>query len=703
MHGSLRTAAILAACVFFAATSLWAEDKALLGAPDFKPSPETPYGWRGDGNGRFPGAQPPLKWGRRSKAVTELRTQPSKPKEGETGKPLAEGTILDWLVLGPVPIPAGKQAKEDFGVGEGEYAPDPGQKLGEAEWKPHHCDAPVLNFNPLYVKSNEVPKGFVAYACAWLYSPSGKPVFLNQVVSADTLLWLNGKLVGNFSALGSHPKLALQKGWNRLLFRIAPLPDVGWSKGQIEWFIKTSFYGTDPADYETQNIVWSTPLPDNGPGAGSPIVVGDRIFVTGQLCDLICIQKSDGKVLWAKANTCADAATEEEKKASVDVFVEIAPLQKEIDASLAAYRAGPDPKRKPTGEPEQKINALMKKVNAEKYKPQSGGEAGEAAQTPISDGQNVYVIFGSGVVACYTLDGKRQWITMLEIRNSEHGCCSSPALIDGKLIFHSGMNFGAAALDCKTGTVVWKTPAFKGGTLNMMASAIKLPLGQENLVLLSYGTLLRPRDGEVLQQSLRPPYPQHPTISSSTFEGRRIAGEGWGQKDGKTVAGFAFQTLPDSAAEVSKVQPQVCGYDTLAFPTWFNYDQIASPLLYQGLAYVMNTDGVLTVFDAEKAAVVYQKQLDLTPYVLHGGAVRGGCAASPTLGGNYIYIWDNQNTALILEPGRTYKVLGRNRIEQLYFAWGAPQRNEATNSCPVFEGKKIYYRGEVNLYCIGEQ
>src|SRR5262249_14642651 len=145
-----------------------------------------------------------------------------------------------------------------------------------------------------------------------------------------------------------------------------------------------------------------------------------------------CIQKSDGKVLWAKANTCADAATEEEKKASADVFAEIAPLQKEIDASLAAYCAAPsDPKRKPTPELEQKINTLMKKVNAEKYKPQSGGEAGEAASTPISDGAHVYTIFGSGVVACYTLDGKREWITMLEIRNSEHGCCSSPALIDG--------------------------------------------------------------------------------------------------------------------------------------------------------------------------------------------------------------------------------------------------------------------------------
>jgi outer membrane protein assembly factor BamB len=36
-----------------------------LGSPDFRPTPERPFGWRGDGTGRFPGATPPTEWSER--------------------------------------------------------------------------------------------------------------------------------------------------------------------------------------------------------------------------------------------------------------------------------------------------------------------------------------------------------------------------------------------------------------------------------------------------------------------------------------------------------------------------------------------------------------------------------------------------------------------------------------------------------------
>ena len=60
----------------------------LRGSSDFAPSPEHPVGWRGDGSGRFPGAEPPLHWGRVAKTMKQLRAQAVKPKEGETGQPI---------------------------------------------------------------------------------------------------------------------------------------------------------------------------------------------------------------------------------------------------------------------------------------------------------------------------------------------------------------------------------------------------------------------------------------------------------------------------------------------------------------------------------------------------------------------------------------------------------------------------------------
>lgn len=47
------------------ALSLQAKDAAApapLGSPDFRPTPDRPFGWRGDGSGRYPGATPVLEW-----------------------------------------------------------------------------------------------------------------------------------------------------------------------------------------------------------------------------------------------------------------------------------------------------------------------------------------------------------------------------------------------------------------------------------------------------------------------------------------------------------------------------------------------------------------------------------------------------------------------------------------------------------------
>jgi len=55
----------LAALVFISAASVtaWsAETTATLGSPDFRPTLQRPFGWRGDGSGRFPGATPPTEW-----------------------------------------------------------------------------------------------------------------------------------------------------------------------------------------------------------------------------------------------------------------------------------------------------------------------------------------------------------------------------------------------------------------------------------------------------------------------------------------------------------------------------------------------------------------------------------------------------------------------------------------------------------------
>src|SRR5947199_730755 len=54
---------------------------------------------------------------------------------------------------------------------------------------------------------------------------------------------------------------------------------------------------------ETENIAWKTPIP--GVGYSSPIVFGDRVFVTTCLLKeearvLLCLDRRDGRVLWQR-------------------------------------------------------------------------------------------------------------------------------------------------------------------------------------------------------------------------------------------------------------------------------------------------------------------------------------------------------------------------------------------------------------------
>jgi hypothetical protein len=128
------------------------------------------------------------------------------------------------------------------------------------------------------------------------------------------------------------------------------------------------------------------------------------------------------------------------------------------------------------------------------------------------------------------------------------------------------------------------------------------------------------------------------------------------------------------------------------------------------LVYCVNNDGVLSVIDAAKRELVYQKMLDADLYMKHSGCPgRGGCCSSPTLAGRYIYLFGNRGTCLVIEPGREYRQVAKNRMERIAgktnASWGGVGSGdpESTASCPTFEGGRLYYRALDSLYCIEEK
>ncbi len=156
---------------------------------------------------------------------------------------------------------------------------------------------------------------------------------------------------------------------------------------------------------DTENVLWKTAIV--GKGHSSPIVWGDRIFLTTAIKDtnqrlLLCLDRETGKVLWRRA------------------VLNSPPERKH---SLNSY----------------------------------------ASSTPVTDGKKVYVSFldrDKMFVAAYDFEGNVVWQQRPGVFSSVHGYCSSPILWKDKVILngdHDGPAY-IVALDRADGKTVWKTP-----------------------------------------------------------------------------------------------------------------------------------------------------------------------------------------------------------------------------------------------------
>jgi len=133
---------------------------------------------------------------------------------------------------------------------------------------------------------------------------------------------------------------------------------------------------------ETENVKWKTELP--GKGHSSPIIWGDRVFITWCLedkngeCVLACLDRKNGKILWEKVVTQAKL---------------------------------------------EKIHKLNSYASA----------------TPATDGKHVWVAFRSSpdvVIACYDYEGKETWRVSPGKQFSVHGFCSCPILYKDMVILN---------------------------------------------------------------------------------------------------------------------------------------------------------------------------------------------------------------------------------------------------------------------------
>lgn len=305
-----------------------------------------------------------------------------------------------------------------------------------------------------------------------------------------------------------------------------------------------------PVTWDTdQNIAWKFEIP--GKGASSPIVVGDRVYLTAQVEDqglhVLALDRASGHVVW----------------------------DKEI------------------GRGKLHANNLHNM----------------ATPTPVSDGTYIWAMFGTGDLACLDRSGNVVWHRNLVKEYGEyktnHGYGSSPMLQDGKLFIvcmHQGPSY-VLGLDALTGANVWKKDRNQGlddEAQDSYSSPIFLhDQGRTQMVIegAESVTAYDPNTGAQLWScgGLKVPHHAGRTISGPTAgEGIVIAVASGFQNRGYTVA-----IAPEAKDETGR---------KLWTQTKYSPD-CPTPVIYGGNLFMIRDDGNASCLDLKTGQPRWQERL----------------------------------------------------------------------------------------------
>ncbi len=711
----MRNRHILFALAVFGIVPVALSAEALLGSPDFRPTPEHPVGWRGDNTGRYPAATPPLEWYRRPKgAFNAIRVQAARPKgNAPEGEPLNMGTIREWLITAPFEAKDHATAFEDVTQpNEAVLQPNAGEELAGKAWSVHRIsvgnqsqswarlvlDFALINGKQDKQESQNHPgtlEPYVAYAHAYVYSPEASKALLN-VAGTHVNAWFNGKPVKIPKQYEAAPAVELNPGWNSLLIKAAST--------KSNWNFSTLITPAPGVGYESKNIQWMAPMP--GLTWSSPISVGPRLFVSADEGTLVCLNKADGRALWTRSTTFYHLIDDEERKKFPTLAARAQQLDEmmktlpellnaglSVDGSKADGNAALQKKIKDKIELERTIRQTMGK--ADKLYNAWDNDRSWSMPTPVSDGKYVFAAFyggnkgiGANAVMCYDLDGNIVWKSFTgQTGIGEHGTHASPILSGNYLVYISG-----GTLFCyekATGKIAWQKKTKFNGVAG--ASPVAAKAGSVDVVFFPEVGIYRTSDGVELWKS---------DLTNSIVTPSLVDGVLYGVADGNALKVYAM-TLPPPSGDtlipnvIFKKPWKEVG---LNLPGQFSNSLIGPPLIHEGLMYIVTEGGGLAVLDAKTGAPVYTKLLEsLNPRLTWVFTV--GICTGPTLAGKVIHIRDDQSQTLVIAPGREFKELAKNVIWELQ-PNGAQQETQST---PIYEGGRIYYRTHGFLYCIGEK
>ena len=391
--------------------------------------------------------------------------------------------------------------------------------------------------------------------------------------------------------------------------------------------------GNPPVQFgPDQNVLWKTPV---GPGLSSPIVWNDRVFLTefdpaNKRLSTLGIDRRTGKILWRQT---------------------VAPEQIERVHQISS----------------------------------------PAGSTPATDGESVYVYFGSYGLVSYDLNGNVKWERRFPLAENPYGAVSSP-IVAGELLVlnHQGKEAYLLAVNRRDGRTVWKTDRsmFQYGWSTPVFwrhDGIDeiLVLGGDfkpNQRLMAYGLA----DGAERWWvgGLPPSGKSTPVVGDGLvfFAAPDIILETAAERQNPERAA---QFYANNSARVMAVRPGTTGEVSQANIAWSEkkgVPGVPSPLYYDGKLFTFQNGGIVSCRVAKTGELLYTARLGAPGYYY----------SSPVAADNKIYIASEEGVVVVLDAGAKLNVLATNKLDGAILA------------TPALVDRQIYVRTDSHLYAFGK-
>ena len=391
----------------------------------------------------------------------------------------------------------------------------------------------------------------------------------------------------------------------------------------------------------TRNVLWKTPIP--GRGHSSPVVWGDRIFLTTAV---------EGEVVPGAKG-----------------------VRHVIDGQDFVHPQGVGDDRRHTFEvlalDARDGRILWEKIAHEGLPYDTRHKRGSfASQTPVTDGRLVYAFFGSeGRLFAYEMDGRLKWKAALGgIATVGVGVGTSPVLYKDLLILQCDEDNGDAsfitALDKRTGKQVWRVP--RKVQVSWATPVLVRAGGRDELVTSGTEWIIAyaPATGAELWRAKG--------LESNAVPSPVVAG------DVVVVsAGYPEKLAMGIRAGGSG---DVTGTPRVLWKYTKGTAYVPSPIAYGGYVYLVTDKGILTCLDARTGEVKYEGGRVPVPATL---------MASPVAFGGKILLSSMEGDTFVIKAGPVHEVLKTNTL------------GEAIAASPAIAHGRIFIRGESNLYAIG--